>query len=376
MKRYGLFAASIIALVVFTSSCSDMEGKDTGPGITLSGNVNFPQQGIIQLEKFNGTGVEPYDTIELNADKTFNQYISFENPGFYRLNFYGVQFIYLILNKDDLVVNVDGNNASGKANVTGSTELDQLTDLTQFLQNEFVSKQNILNQEFVNAKQSQDEILATEIQGEYMKLQEQKENAIKGKIDDMGTSLALLQAVNYIDKNKNFTFMDSVTQKLVAAYPNEPNIRKMAEDVEKMRKLSIGMVAPEIALPGTDGEVVNLSSLRGYYVLVDFWAEWCKPCRLENPNIVRAYKKYNSRGFEIFGVSLDKTKVKWMKAINDDGLTWTHVSDLQGWKSEGAKIYNVSSIPASFLLDKDGIIIDKNLRGAALDKRLNELMGD
>ena len=140
-----------------------------------------------------------------------------------------------------------------------------------------------------------------------------------------------------------------------------------------MRKLAVGQVAPEITLADPSGNMVSLSSLRGNYVMIDFWAAWCKPCRAENPNVVALYKKYNPKGFEVFGVSLDRKKEDWLKAIEKDGLSWTHVSDLQYFNSEAAQLYNIQAIPATYLLDKEGKIIAKNLRGIALRKKLEEL---
>jgi len=109
-------------------------------------------------------------------------------------------------------------------------------------------------------------------------------------------------------------------------------------------------------------------------VLIDFWASWCGPCRAENPNVVAAFKKFNKKGFEVFGVSLDDNKEKWLEAIKKDGLTWKHVSDLKGWGNAVAKQYGVSSIPHSVLVDKEGIIIAKNLRGEELIKKLEEVL--
>ena len=144
---------------------------------------------------------------------------------------------------------------------------------------------------------------------------------------------------------------------------------------------NIGDIAPELSFKNPDGKTMTLSSLRGKYVLVDFWASWCFPCRRENPNIVSAYNKYskskfkNAKGFKIYSVSLDKSKEAWIKAIEQDKLTWKeHVSDLKGWGSQGAGIYGVRGIPTNFLLDADGKIIAKNLRGIALHKELDKLV--
>lgn len=139
---------------------------------------------------------------------------------------------------------------------------------------------------------------------------------------------------------------------------------------------SVGEMAPDIELADRDGKPYKLSSLRGKVVLLDFWASWCGPCRHENPTVVKAYQRFESKGFTVFSVSLDQSKEKWLAAIAKDGLVWNnHVSDLKGWGSAGAALYQVKGIPATFLLDKDGKIAAKNLRGPALEQKLQELLG-
>lgn len=144
--------------------------------------------------------------------------------------------------------------------------------------------------------------------------------------------------------------------------------------------LSVGDKAPELAFPNPENKILKLSDLRGKIVLIDFWASWCRPCRLENPNLVRLYRNYkdvkfgSANGFEIYSVSLDQNKSDWQRAIADDGLIWpNHVSDLKFWKSEAARIYNVNSIPMTYLIDEKGIIIARGLRGQALERALEGL---
>ncbi len=146
------------------------------------------------------------------------------------------------------------------------------------------------------------------------------------------------------------------------------------EFLDKAALVDVGKIAPAFSMADTTGNTFTLASLKGKYVLVDFWASWCGPCRKENPNVVKAYNEYRDKNFEIVGVSLDDKKANWLKAINADKLTWVHVSDLKGWQNEAAKMYAVSAVPMNFLLDKNGKIIAKNLRSEELHKKLAELI--
>jgi peroxiredoxin len=149
---------------------------------------------------------------------------------------------------------------------------------------------------------------------------------------------------------------------------------KIKETLESAKRTAIGIAAPEFTLPDTKGNATSLSSFKGKYTLVDFWASWCGPCRQENPNVVLAYHKYHPKGFTILSVSLDDNKDKWEEAIKHDKLDWNHVSDLKGWQSSAAVLYGVRGIPTNFLLDKDGKIIAKDLRGEDLEKKLAEVI--
>ncbi|WEA03922.1 TlpA disulfide reductase family protein [Mucilaginibacter sp. SJ] len=153
--------------------------------------------------------------------------------------------------------------------------------------------------------------------------------------------------------------------------------KKFAERLPKLKAVALGATAPEFAEADTAGKMVSLSSFRGKYVLIDFWASWCGPCRRENPNVVKAYNAYKGKNFTILGVSLDRpnAKDKWLTAIHKDGLTWNHVSDLKFWDSKAADLYAVRGIPQNFLLDPNGKIIGKNLRGEDLQNKLAEIFG-
>jgi len=140
-------------------------------------------------------------------------------------------------------------------------------------------------------------------------------------------------------------------------------------------QVAIGSMAPELELADPKGKVIKLSSLRGKYVLLDFWASWCGPCRRENPNVKRMYDKYKKEKFEIYGISFDSNKDRWLGAIEQDDLPWIHVSDLKKWQSVAAGIYGVRSIPHTVLVDPEGKVVGTKLRGPSLDNKMAEIFG-
>jgi len=190
--------------------------------------------------------------------------------------------------------------------------------------------------------------------------------------------IAVLMFLDNFPREKHAALHNEVVMALYAKYPEHQLVKeRYAIETSPATATSVGAIAPDLAFPDPDGNVRKLSDLRGKVVLLDFWASWCRPCRGENPHVVAMYQKYHDKGFEVFSVSLDRDKESWKRAIAADGLVWpNHVSDLKYWSSEAARIYGVSSIPSTFLLDQDGRIIAKNLRGEALSKALQQIFGN
>lgn len=369
-----------IFALIFLWGCNQPTTTDA-ESVLLRGTINYPEEGLVLLEEYGNKEVTVKDTLNIESSGVFEYEMSLSEPGFYRLNFYNKQTVNLIVYQDNLTIEVDGNDPNGAVKVTGSVDMDNLGDINQMVQN-FQQRVGSLNQQFATANSSGDQAEMDRIRSQFEVDNKEHKDLLKAKVSQMGNSLAILQIVGNFNPEEDFEFLD----KLGIIFENDPPDSKHTPrflafidgvrlQMKNSKNLQVGKTAPDINLPNQDGQVVPLSSLRGKIVLVDFWAQWCRPCRMENPNIVDAYQKYKDRGFEVYGVSLDRSKDKWLQGIEEDGLGWTHVSDLKYWQSEAARIYNITAIPASFLLDRNGIIIAKNLRGQLLHQKLKEILG-
>jgi peroxiredoxin/DNA-binding ferritin-like protein (Dps family) len=369
----------VICCVALMAACAQSEATQENkpeprPGyVELQGKINHPaEEGYVLLEVVGDEKISLVDTLMVSSDSTFRYKLKNESPAFYRLNLYDRQYVNLILDDEDVRIVADGNRPDGFVEVTGSEDTDHFYRVNDIMRN-FQQQVNALNADFMKARADEDQQAMRGVEEQYLALEEANTRKLKAAIDSMGNSIAAFYAVNFLDAEKEFDYLSQLADRFNQNLPDSRYTQQFVAQVEEMKKLAVGMPAPEIALPNPAGDTVRLSSLRGNYVLIDFWAAWCKPCRMENPNVVRMYNKYKDKGFEIYGVSLDRTREAWVEAIRDDKLTWTQVSDLQYFDSEAASLYNISAIPATVLLDEEGKIIAKNLRGTELEAKLAEI---
>jgi peroxiredoxin len=261
------------------------------------------------------------------------------------------------------------------ADITGSKTQDEYQVLID-KNKAFSDRYSEIVKQFQEANQKNDPVRAAElrqqmesVEGEMMDMQKE---FVKNNPSSYITP-AILQGLSYdMDPSE----IEAAIAGLDTALAKHPQVVALAQRAQALKVVSVGQKAPDFTMNDVEGKPVSLSSKLGpKLLLLDFWAAWCGPCRQENPNIVKVYQEFSKKGFDVFGVSLDQTKEAWVKAIADDKLTWTHVSDLQYWSNAAAKVYAVNSIPASFLLDENGTIIARNLRGDALYNKVKEVLG-
>ena len=263
------------------------------------------------------------------------------------------------------------------SNVTGGRQNELYNEFTKTMKN-LVSEKMELNQAFQNAKMEQNQELMQSLRNENLAIAEKEKAYKRNFVMTNNNSLFSMMLLSELFRQKEFTAEEAseIINGLTPQMAANPVVTQLKTSIEAAKKAEIGGIAPDFEAPTPSGEMLSLKQTLGKYTIIDFWASWCKPCRIENPNVVRVYEKYHEKGLNIISVSLDREgqKDRWLQAIEADNMNWYHVSNLQFWQDPIAQQYNVRSIPATFLLDAEGKIIDKNLRGPALEQRISQLL--
>lgn len=378
-----------LSLAVFIFSCGKKNATITIKGSLVNGNEKY-----IYLNELLINGLGKTDSVQLSGSGSFKFKRPVDYPSFFSLRVNKSKAITLLAMPGEKI-KITGN--AGKLfetyKLSGSEESAKCQMLAYHLTQtqhsldsiNQVYKQYLNNKNIVNIRNM--------LTGVYDGFVTKEHNFVSDFVEknpkSFSSILALYEQIEantfVLNEDSDLKYFEKVDVGLFTTYPKAPYVQTLHANVNEMREQQkvaklkrmisdLGAKAPDFGLPTPKGDTIRLSSTRGKVVLLDFWASWCGPCREDNPNLVPIYKKYKSHGFEIFQVSLDKTKEAWTKAISEDHLTWINVSDLKYWQSPVAKIYNVDAIPSSFLLDKDGSIIAKGLKGEALDNKLAHLL--
>ncbi len=368
MKR--LLTVSLILAVLFSVISCNTKKTD---GYTIEGTISGADTGWVMLKKRSEGKMITSDSVKIKDGKfTFTGKV--EMP----------EMVYLKLKNTDGALPFFLENAAitlktfadsiDKSVVTGSKSQDMYVAYLKETKVYDLKLEELYGRD-MKAKEVKDTAAVKTLEAAYDSVESAQSQFTKEYILKNGKSvvaayLAISNAYAYsLDELK------AINKAFDPAIGNSSYVKTLAERETILGTVQPGQMAPAFTMFDTVGMDIKLSSFKGKVVLVDFWASWCSPCRAENPNVVAAFRKYNNKGFTVLGVSLDTDKLKWRNAIAKDGLTWTHVSDMKGWSNSAAKLYGVMSIPANFLIDKEGKIIGSSLRGKDLDKKLEEVMG-
>lgn len=386
MYNRNISQISLFVLLAFVTAvgcgnngrASDDWDSNTVPekeSFLLKGIVENNPNALIVLHEFSGQQLNVLDSVRADDKGRYEIAGKTTTSKFYYLTVNSTQppGIPVILENDkevrmDIITGdfLDTKVKGDESNM----KLKELYDL--YMNHNKLGKSFSDRVQYINPETAGDS-LRNALTKEYNDLQINMKQDIEDFVNGNKGDLSTYFAVTYVMPEPPVAMLETALEKMKAGVPDHAYTAELESRINSIKPLSIGGLAPDIALKSPDGEVVKLSSLRGKVVLIDFWASWCRPCRVENPNVVRMYQMYHNKGFEVYSVSLDNNMENWKRAIEADGLTWTHVSDLKGWQSSAAALYKVTGIPKTFLLDEKGRVLAMDLRGQQLENKLAEI---
>tara|TARA_Y100001949_G_scaffold176257_1_gene188647 strand:+ start:585 stop:1715 length:1131 start_codon:yes stop_codon:yes gene_type:complete len=370
-RSSNTIALFILLITMFSCDNYTQEANKITLSIEISGDNQYDE---VRLQKVNSDySIELVKTGNFQ-DKTLEFEIFVSESTLYRLDFIGRSSIDIILNDTDVSVLINDNEGLFKYDIEGSPDTNILRSISSKI-SDYRSEIRELNIEFISANEERNIQLINSIRESVSFKKNQFELSLKEFLRSVDKSLAVLIFSDYLSIDENVVFWEGIYNSYFDEFKSNSYFINFENKLKKIKAVSVGSIAPEIILNDTNGKPISLSSLRGKYVLLDFWAAWCRPCREENPNILENYNRFKDQGFEVYQVSLDRNKEDWLRGIEQDKLPWINVSDLKYYQSEAAVLYNINKIPSAFLLDPNGIIIAKNieLRGINLTKKLSEI---
>jgi thiol-disulfide isomerase/thioredoxin len=374
MKTLATIKSISLALLVFTAGLTAC-GSDTAKNPQLSGTVSKHTKTWLFLEQIQGNDIASIDSVQTDEKGNFSFKAQVKVKDFYRLKVSANNTVFLVLDPKESIKYInDGVLLQQEYKLEGSDESKLTLEIKAIrlgINNHRDSLMKAIN-DAAPAERAQLQISMEKGFNEFVGMQLEKARQI---IQNNPDKIATITAAELLDPDQDFASYEKLANSLQKNYPESGFARSFINRVEQMKATAVGALAPEINLPTPDGKNIPLSSLRGKVVLIDFWASWCGPCRAENPNVVKLYQAKKDQGFDIYSVSLDKDKNAWIKAIEKDGLTWpSHVSDLGYWSSSVVKQYGFQGIPFTVLVDREGKIVAKGLRGQQLEEAVTEFL--